>query len=520
MNAAKALKLALVVFFAASLLLSACSNSAVENNNAAKNLVFVQENNPVTLDPMDGNDDWSYTVMMTMYEGLLSFDKDMKVIPVLAEALPEISKDAQSITFKLRQGVTFQDGEKFNAEAVKTNFERIKNPENRLKRTSLFSVVEKLEIIDDYTVRFVLNKPFAPILQTFANPAFMMISPKEIKENNKGINRKPVGTGPFQFVEWKDGDHLTVKKFEGYWDQANVAKVDEITFKPATEAASRVVMLQTGEAQLVFPLPYEQVGQLKKDSEIEIMQSPSIAMRYMAVNTQRKPFDDKRVRQALTYAINKDALIKTVTYGYAVPAKSVMAEKVWGFQKQEMHEYDMEKAKQLLAEAGYPNGFETTIWSNNTTERVRTAEFIQQQWKEIGVKATVQPMESATWSNQTYVKPGESKLQATVSNWTPATGEADWAIRPVLTKEGFPPGLVNIGFYSNEQVEKDIQDAMKTTDEKARLDAYGNAQKIAVEEAAIIPLFVPDNLLGKKKNLSGIEVLPHNIVDLRRAEFN
>ncbi|WP_018132979.1 glutathione ABC transporter substrate-binding protein [Effusibacillus pohliae] len=524
MKNGRVLKLTLTGVLAAGMLLAGCSKSQTAVDNAVggekrTDLVVAQAANPTTMDPQDAQDTLSYSIMKTMYEGLLGFDKDMKIVPVLAESMPELSKDAKSVTFKLKKGIKFHDGTDLNAEAVKINFDRVKDPNNKLKRASLFAVIEKTEVVDPYTVKFTLNRPFAAIVQTFAHPAAMIISPKAIKEYGKEIQRKPVGTGPFQFVEWKDADHVTVKKFDGYWDKANAAKVEKITFKPVTEAGSRVAMLKTGEAQFVYPLPPDQVDSLKDDKNVAVDRSPSIVERYIAFNTTKKPFDEKRVRQALNYAVNKDALIKVVAKGYASPAESVIAPKVWGFQKQQMYGYDPGKAKQLLAEAGYPNGFETTIWTANATESVKIAEFIQQQWKEVGIKANVQQMESGTLSNQMYVKPEDSKMLTYSGGWSPSTGEADWGIRPLLTKDLFPPAGYNVGYYVNERVEKDIATGLQSTDEKERLAAYADAQKTIVEDAPWVFLYVPDNVSGKRKNLSGVFVLPDGALDLNRAEF-
>jgi glutathione transport system substrate-binding protein len=517
-------KMTMTGVLVSSLLFAGCSSSQTANSdkmNGEKrtDLVVAQDANPTTLDPQDAQDTLSFSIMKTMYQGLLGFDKDMKVVPVLAEALPEVSKDAKSLTFKLKKGIKFQDGTEFNAEAVKVNIDRVKNPANKLKRASLFAVVDHAEVIDPYTVKIVLNKPFAAIVQTFAHPAAMMISPKAIKEYGKDVARHPVGTGPFQFVEWKDADHVTVKKFDGYWDKEHPAKVDKITFKPVLEAASRVAMLKTGEAQFVFPLPTDQAEALKNDSHIDVERSPSIVEFYLAFNTTKKPFDDKRVRQALNYAVNKDAMIKIVRNGFAEPAESVIAPKVWGFQKQQMYGYDPEKAKKLLADAGFPNGFETTIWTSNNTEYMKAAQFIQQQWKTVGVNASVQSMESGTLSNQMYVKPEDSKMLTYFGGWSPSTGEADWGIRPLLTKALFPPAGYNVGYYVNEQVEKDIAKALETTDEKERLAAYADAQKTIVENAPWVFTYTRDNVDGKWKNLSGVYVLPDGALDLNQAEF-
>lgn len=520
MKSNKFISLLLIGMLALSVIAAGCSKTEQAGGAKKPNeLVVGQAANPTTMDPQDTQDTLAYSIQRTMYEGLIGFDKDMKMIPVLAESLPELAKDAKSVTFKLRKGIKFQDGADFNAEAVKANIDRLKDPANKLKRASLYAAVDHVEIIDPYTVKIVLNKPFAPIVQAFAHPAGAMISPKAIKESGKELARRPVGTGPFQFVEWKDGQYVTVKKFDGYWDKNNAAKVDKITFKPIVEAASRVAMLKTGEVQFIWPLPSEQIESAQADSNISVDKSPSVILRYVVLNVTQKPFDNIKVRQALNYALDRNALNKVVYKGFAAAPESAIAANVWGFQKQQMYNYDVEKAKKLLAEAGYPNGFEVTLWTPNDTERAKIAEFIQQQWNAIGVKAKIQQMEFVTLSNQMQVKPDVSKLQAAVSGWSPSTGEADWGIRPLLTKDMFPTAGFNTGFYVNDQVEKDILVGMESGDEKERLNAYADAQKVLVEDAPWVYLTVPDIVAGKRKNLSGVYVLPDGTLDVAHAEY-
>jgi glutathione transport system substrate-binding protein len=285
------------------------------------------------------------------------------------------------------------------------------------------------------------------------------------------------------------------------------------------EAGSRVAMLKTGEVQFVYPLPPEQIDGMKDDSKITVDRSQSIYQRYVIFNVTQKPFNDKRVRQALNYAVDKDAMIKVTYKGYGTPSESVIAPKVWGFAKQQMYPYDVEKAKKLLAEAGYPDGFETTIWTDNSTELVKFAEFIQQQWQAVGVNVKVQPMEYVTMINQISVKPGDSKMLTNLGGWSPSTGEADWGIRPLLSKDMFPTAGFNVGFYANDQAEKDVVAGMELSDKQQRLEAYAEAQKTLVEDAPWVFLFVPDILAGKRKNLDNVYVLPDGTLDVAHAEF-
>ena len=306
-----------------------------------------------TMDPYDANDTLSQAVVKSFYQGLFGFDKDMKLQNVLAESY-DVSKDGLTYTIKLRKGIKFHDGTDFKSDAVKANFDRVTNPENKLKRFSLFSTVAKTEVVDDYTARVTLKKPFSAFVNVLAHPSSVMISPTALKKyGSKDIAFNPVGTGPFLFVEWKQTDHLKVKKNPNYW-KPGLPKVDAITWKPVVDNNSRAAMLQTGEAHFTFPVPYEQAELLKAKADWTLVAAPSIVHRYMSMNVTKKPFDNLKVRQAINYAINKEALVKVAFNGYAFPAEGVAPQGVDYAVKMAPWPYDVAKAKQLLAEAGYP----------------------------------------------------------------------------------------------------------------------------------------------------------------------
>src|SRR6516225_1825768 len=272
---------------------------------AAKDVVFAVASQFTTTDPYDANDTLSQAMAKSFYEGLFGFDKDMKLIPVLAESY-DVSKDGLAYTIKLKKGIKFQDGTDFKADAVKVCLDRVTNPENKLKRYGLYNNnIAKVEVVDDYTARITLKTPFSPFINQLAHPSTVMISPTALKKwGNKDIAFHPVGTGPFEFVEWKQTDYLKVAKNDNYW-QKGLPKVDSITWKPVVDNNSRSAVMQTGEAQFTFSIPFEQAATLKASPKVDLIAAPSIIQRYVSFNTHVKPFDNPKVRQAINYAINK-----------------------------------------------------------------------------------------------------------------------------------------------------------------------------------------------------------------------
>jgi glutathione transport system substrate-binding protein len=489
---------------------------------AAKDVVFAVASTFTTTDPYDANDTLSQAMAKSFYEGLFGFDRNMKLIPVLAESY-EASKDGLTYTIKLKHGIKFHDGTDFNADAVKVNFDRVTNPDNKLKRYGLYSIIAKTEVVDPYTARITLKEPFSAFINDLAHPSGVMISPAALKQwGNKDIAFHPVGTGPFKFVEWKSTDYLKVAKFDGYW-RKGYPKVDTITWKPVVDNNSRAALMQTGEAHFTFPVPYEVAEVLKQKPDLEVVAAPSIVLRYLSMNTQQKPFDNPKVRQAIAYAINKDALAKVAFNGYATPAQGVAPQGVEYAVKIGPWPYDLAKAKQLLTEAGYPNGFETELWSayNHTTAQ-KVTQFIQQQLQQIGIRTKITLLEAGQRVEkvESWQDPATAPVRLYYVGWSTSTGEADWALRPLLYGESWPPRLFNTAYYKNPKVDADIKGAQLTTDsaEKARL--YRDAQQTIWNDAPWAPLVVEQLLSAHSKKLSGVYVIPDasfnfNDIDLK-----
>jgi glutathione transport system substrate-binding protein len=478
---------------------------------AAKDVVFAVASTFTTTDPYDANDTLSQAMAKSFYEGLYGFDKDMKMIPVLADSY-EVSKDGLVYTIKLKKGIKFHDGTDFKADAVKVNLERVLNPDNHLKRYGLYNNnIAKVEAVDDYTARITLKTAFSPFIAQLAHPSTVMISPAALKQyGSKDIAFHPVGTGPFKFVEWKQTDYLKVAKFDGYWKKG-YPKVDTITWKPVVDNNSRAALMQTGEAHFTFPVPYEQAEVLKSKPELEVVAAPSIVLRYLAMNMLQKPFDNPKVRQAINYAINKEALTKVAFSGYASPAEGVAPQGVEFAVKLGPWPYDVAKAKQLMAEAGYPNGFETELWSGyNHTTAQKVAQFLQQQLQQIGIKTKITLLEAGQRVEkvESWQDPATAPVRLYYIGWSTSTGEADWALRPLLYGDSWVPKLSNYTFYKNPKFDADIKNAQLTTDTAERAKLYKDAQEIAWNDAAWAPLVVEKLLSAHSKKLTGVYVIP------------
>ncbi|BFG75217.1 glutathione ABC transporter substrate-binding protein GsiB [Paraburkholderia terrae] len=477
--------------------------------HAATTAVMAVDSTFTTLDPYDANDTLSQAVSKSFYQGLFGFDKDMKLVNVLATSY-EASPDARVYTFKLRQGVKFHDGTDFNAAAVKATFDRVTDPANKLKRYNMFSRIEKTEVVDPYTVKVTLKAPFSAFINVLAHPSAVMISPAAMKKYGKDLAFHPVGTGPFELVKWDPAGDLTVKKFDGYWKKG-YPKIDEIDWKPVVDNNTRAALVRTGEADFAFRIPFEQAAALQSEPKVDIIATPSIINRYVSLNTTKKPFDNPKVREALNYAINKEALAKVAFSGYAVPADGVIPEGVDYATKLGPWPYDPAKARALLKEAGYPNGFETTLWSayNNSTSQ-KAIQFVQQQLAQVGVKASVEALEAGqrVAKVESAQDPATAPVRMYYIGWSSSTGEADWGITPLLASSSIPPKLVNTAYYKNDTVDSDLSKALETTDRTQKAALYGDAQKRIWADAPWLFLVKEKVVYARSKRLAGAYVAP------------
>ena len=474
-----------------------------------------------TLDPWNASDTLSQSVVKSFYEGLYTFDKDMKVVPGLAAGY-EVSGDGLIYTVKLLPGVKFSSGEPFNAAAVKANFDRVLNPDNHLTRYGLYKNIKSVEVVDDLTVKFILHTPFSAFINQLAHPSGGMICPSLLtKTGAEGPAMNACGTGPYLLEKYNPAEYLVVKKNPAY-RIAGLPHFDGITWRPTPEDGTRAAMLRTGEAQITTMLNPAQVKVLQGSDNVEVVVGPSVAMRQIYLNNLKKPFTDQRVRQALNYAVNKKALVKVVYQDYAIPSTGPAPANVKYSKQFGEWPYDPKKARELLKEAGYPNGFEATLWSAaNDSVNQKLLQFLQQQFAMVGVKVKVRALEAGQRAAliQQVSDPSKSEMQMVTWGWSTSTGEMDWVLRPLLATSSWPPALSNYGYYSNKEVDELLQKALATTDEAQKSAFYAKALEDVWHDAPWVFLSVDKNLYAKDKRLKDFYVLPDGSLQFTQANW-
>lgn len=475
-------------------------------------LVFGRGGDSVSLDPAIVTDGESFKVTENIFETLLNFgEQDTTVNPGLAKEW-EVSEDGLTYTFHLQEGVKFHDGTDFNAEAVVKNVERWKGgaEEKFYYFHSMFKsegedIIKSVEAVDDYTVVFTLSRPQAPFLKNIAMSPFGIASPTAFESAGDAFGDNPVGTGPFKFVEWKRNDSITVEKNEDYW-QEGLPKLDKIIFRSIPDNSARLNALTTGEIDLADGINPSDAATVESNAELQLIERPSMNIGYLGLTTTRKPFDNALVRQAVNYAIDKQAIVDAFFQGRAEVAVNPMPSSISGYNEEiEGYPYDPEKAKELLAEAGY-DGEEIELWAMPVPrpympDGQKVAEAIQKNLADVGIPSRIVTFEWATYLEK--AKNGEA--DAFLLGWTGDNGDADNFLYTLLDKDTI--GSNNYTYYSNEEVHELLISAQSETNEEKRNELYKQAQAIIHEDAPWVPLAHSTPLLAAKKGVT--DYFPH-----------
>jgi peptide/nickel transport system substrate-binding protein len=443
---------------------------------------------PVNLDPAQVTDLNSNRVGRRIAETLVTFpDESTQIVPGLAESWT-VSKDGLRYTFKLRKGVSFHDGSPFNAEAVKFSIERqilADHPANKLGKypfaNYFFGNVKAVEVVDPLTVEFVLKEPRASFLAVLAAGAASIVSPTAVRKFGQDYAVQPVGTGPFRFVSWERGQRVVLEKHAGYWRLP--VKLERVIYRPIVEDQARLTELLTGALDLIVGTPPDYVAQLESNPRVTLLKQVGAHVWYLGINNQKKPFDDRRVRQALNYAVNKEAIVRDVLKGTGSLSAGPVLPKTWGADAGlKPYPYDPERARKLLAEAGYPGGFSTTLWvpesGSGMQSPVAMSTVIQSNLKAVGVNVTLQTMEWGAYLAKLRTK--EQELFAL--SWMAGNEDPDMVMYPLLHSSQWTPTGPNRALYRNEKFDELLHQARLTTDEKKRAELYRQAQRILVDD--------------------------------------
>lgn len=474
-----------------------------------KEITIALSSDSLSLDPHDYDETVTNAINLHMFDTLVSFDHELQTTPGLAESW-EIKEDGVTWVFKLREGVKFHNGNDFTADDVIYSYDRAKNFEESSNKNYVANI-ESMNKVDDYTVELVTPFPYSLLLADLKN---VMIIDKEYTEgmSPEQIALNPVGTGRYKFVEHIKEDHLDLVVNENYWGEKPA--ITKVRFRPITNEATRTATMLSGEVDFTVDVAVRDVDRLKSNSDIDVVEQPSLRIIYLNMDGWRddspavqkpNPLKDIRVRKAIYHAIDEDTIVKNVMNGQAYPATSYIPEVFLGYNPDiKRLEYNPEKAKELLADAGYPDGFEIVLDAPNNryVNDEQIAQSVASYLQKVGIKLELNLMPKSLFFK--HITTREDKTSFCMTGWADSGGEGAILLKDLLytygEKEGY--GNVNRGYYKNDKVNELIDKAYQTADKDERARLVAEAAQIAADDVAYIPLHFQKDLFAKKKSIN------------------
>ena len=481
-------------------------------------VVVGMEAEPPGLDPGQALGLHTLRVTAEIFETLVTTRPDStEVIPGLAESWTT-SPDGMTWTFKLRRGVRFHDGTPLDAAAVKFTFDRVIDPTHPHAKsgkwsfvTGYLSSVKSVEVLDPQTVQLHLKYPTGSLLALLALPNCAIVSPTAFTKAPADFDTRPVGSGRYKFESWERGSRLALRRNDDYWGVKG--KPQALVYRGIPEANTRVSELLTGGVDLILPIPPDFVGRLEKTSGVSVYKATGLTVWYAGFNVEKKPFTDRRVRQAFNYAVNKDAIVRDVLKGTGIPAIGPLLPGTWAFEPNvHKYAYDPGAARKLLAEAGYPNGLEVEFWvpesGSGMQAPVEMSTVIQANLAAVGVKAQLKTFE---WGS--YLGKLRSDAPAMFAlSWFLKSEDPDLSMYPLFFSKNQP--LPNRSNYNNPDVDQLLVQARQLTDRTKRAELYRKAQRLIVEDAPWIFVDHEVQVVATRANVKGFRLHPSGF-DLR-----
>jgi len=445
---------------------------------------------PENLDPTMNLSSIRAMVGVSMFDSLVGRDADNRIVPQLAESWRLV--DDTTWQLKLRRGVVFHDGEPFNAEAVRFTFQRVLDPEQKSPNRANMAEIGRVDVIDDYTVNLVSRQPYAPLINRLLD--FPMVPPKYTAEKgNQGMALKPVGTGPYRFVELVKDDRLVVEAFDRHWRGA--PKIRRVIYKPIPEPFTRAAALRNNEVDLITTVPPSLARELERVGGLRVQRVPSSWIIYLGLNAFKKPLSDLRVRQALNYATDVDAIVKNVLEGSGRRLEGPLTPQMFGYDASvKGYAHDPARARKLLAEAGYPDGLEITLESpaGRYQGDKEIAEALGGQWQKAGFKPKVQVAEWGAYFKR-YL--GKQFQDVYLLGLGGPMQDGDELYNLVSSKGR---GL----YYKNERVDALFDLGRGTMDAAKRRQVYRDLARAMVEDATWVFLLQQVDIYASRDRLS------------------
>ncbi len=460
-------------------------------------LVMIIESSPANLDPRVGTDAQSERIDKLLFDSLVHRDEHFNLKPWLAESWDV--PDPLTYVFHLRHGVRFHDGRPLTSRDVKWTFDSIADGSIRTPKASTYKFIDRIDTPDDYTAIFHLKEPYATLLWNLSDGAIGIVPYGSSTE----LTTTPIGSGPFKFVRASQDKEVVITRNDDYWGTR--ARVPNVQFLVVPDTITRALELRKGSADVAInALTADMVGALQREKSLVVQVSPGTMYQYITLNLRDPILKDVRVRQALAYAIDRQTIIHNLQRDLTVPAASVLPPEHWAYDPNvRKYDYDPQRARKLLDEAGYPehNGvrFHLTMKTSTEEETRLLAAVLQEQFATVGIALDIRSFEFATF----YADVQKGAFQLYSLRWV---GNEDPDIfEHIFHSASFPPKRANRGYYSNPKVDALIDEGRRTVDQQKRKEIYAQLQQIVAEDLPYINLWYRDNVLIHSRRVSNVQ---------------
>lgn len=511
----KGLKRVLCMALASCMLLSACSSkdassggstapSGADGVKLKDTLVIAAGTEPKTLDAHGANDTGSSIYKSQIYDTVLAQNEEtMEIIPAIAEKWEYV--DDTTLKLTIRQGVKFHNGEALTASDVMYSIKRASESEFTAWMTDVVDIANS-KAVDDTTVELKLQFPSGALLSQLC--FLYVVDEKTVTEmGDEKFNENPIGSGPFVYKQWVRGDRVEFERFDDYWNRKPA--YSKLIIRVIGEISNRAIEVESGGVDIAIKIGTNDIANLESNPNAKIVRQMGFGQTWVGFNCTVAPFDNKLVRQAISYAVDRESIVKAVFGGTGSVSTGPISPAIWGYSADvPKYEYDPAKAKQLLADAGYPNGLDIVITSSDSQQRMDIAEIMQNQLKEAGINMKVESFENSTYLDKII----EGSFQMYILGWTTTTGDAHYGLYEPFKTGG--PTWSNTARYSNPAVDKLLDVGQQSTDQEARKAAYAEAQKLIVEDAPWIFLWDSEEVDATTSKVTGYRNSPTGRYDL------
>lgn len=491
-------------------LAAACTNRRSDEEYKGT-LIYAFGDNFKTFDPAKQVYAQETPIIQQVLEPLVRWNNDLRLVPHLATTW-ETPDGCQTWVFHLRDGVKFHDGTSFDSQAVKAHFERVLDPATASTRRSRAEEILAIQAADPLTVVFRLKAPNCVFPELLTSTFASIPSPTAMaQKGGSEFARSPVGTGPFRFVEWKPDVRIVLTKNPDYWN-AETIHLDRLEFWPVRENTTRLILLEQGVVDMA-DISFAQVSVARQVSDITIQSTPQLSIRYIGLNNQKPPFNDRRVRQAANYAVNKEEMIRYMLFGVGEPAVGPLPSVMEDFNPAiRRYEYDPEKARALLREAGHTGPIRVTLWTQEAGIYRSASDAVVEYLRQVGIEVDVKILDGAVYWDKfdEYLKRDgtsfptkEGVYDLYVGGWSGGEAAQDY-LDPLFRSRSYN----NAAFFNNPEVDRLLLEARRNPRKEDRTAAFRRLQELIVEEAPWIFAFHGQSNVGMRKRVKGFRINP------------